>query len=58
MSRLIVLMAFVLLPVISSAETDETAQVGALSFGAGVEFSTGKYGGETSTDIFYLPLAF
>lgn len=58
MSRLIALMAFVLLPVISSAETDETAQVGALSFGAGVEFSTGEYGGETSTDIFYLPLAF
>lgn len=58
MSRLIVLMAFVLLPAISSAETDEAAAAGTLAFSAGGEFSTGKYGGATRTDIFYLPLAF
>lgn len=57
MGRLMVLMAFVLLPVISSAETDEAIRAGAVSFGTGVEFSTGKYGGAASTDIFYLPLA-
>lgn len=57
MGRLMLLLGFVLLPVISAAGTGNTARAGAFSFDAGAEISTGKYGGTTATDIFYLPLA-
>ncbi len=53
MKRLLLLLAFVSLP---SAATDLYPGQYGFTVNGGAEYSSGKYGGSTSTDIFYLPL--
>jgi hypothetical protein len=52
MKRLLLLLAFVSLP--SAAADQHPAQDG-WAISGGTEYSSGKYGGTTSTDILYLP---
>lgn len=52
MKRLLLLLAFVALP---SAAADQYPVQDGWTISGGAEYSSGKYGGTTSTDILYLP---
>ncbi|ADE11110.1 hypothetical protein [Sideroxydans lithotrophicus] len=52
MKRLLLLLAFVSLP---SAAADQYPAQDGWTISGGAEYSSGKYGGATSTDILYLP---
>jgi hypothetical protein len=54
--KLLRFLFFILFPLISSAAAGVDLAKGSFSMSAGAEFSTGKYGGTTPTDIFYLPV--